>query len=191
MMHPRAHSPQSRRGFTLIELLVVIAIIGMLSSIVLASLNTARVKARDARRVSDMLEIQKAVELYNSDYGRYPISTCSNNQYPWASFDSPGYSPTTICATPNGIGSQTLTQALAPYIKSPSDPKPTTADSGYLYISSAGADYCVLIWNTPENMKSFGSSLVPARCGGVGSNGVCNNGNNSIYVGTGQYSAGC
>ena len=50
-------------GFTLIELLVVIAIIGVLASIVLASLNTARKKSRDARRISDIKQIQLALEL--------------------------------------------------------------------------------------------------------------------------------
>lgn len=55
----------TRRGFTLIELLVVIAIIGILSSVVLASLNTARQKARDARRIADIKQIQLANELYN------------------------------------------------------------------------------------------------------------------------------
>ena len=53
-----------KRGFTLIELLVVIAIIGILSSIVLASLNTARKKGRDARRIADMKQMQLALELY-------------------------------------------------------------------------------------------------------------------------------
>lgn len=51
-------------GFTLIELLVVIAIIGVLASIVLASLNSAREKSRDARRVADIKQIQLALELY-------------------------------------------------------------------------------------------------------------------------------
>jgi len=51
-------------GFTLIELLVVIAIIGVLASIVLASLNTARRKSRDARRISDIKQIQLALELF-------------------------------------------------------------------------------------------------------------------------------
>ena len=60
------------RGFTLIELLVVIAIIGMLSSVVLASLNTARAKARDARRVSDLKQMQLALELYYDSNGSYP-----------------------------------------------------------------------------------------------------------------------
>lgn len=62
------------RGFTLIELLVVVAIIGILSSVVLASLNSARQKGRDARRVSDIKQLQLALELYydsNSNVG-YP-----------------------------------------------------------------------------------------------------------------------
>jgi len=66
----RSNSVQE--GFTLIELLVVIAIIGMLSSVVLASLNTARAKARDARRFSDLRQLQIATELYNNDTGHYP-----------------------------------------------------------------------------------------------------------------------
>ena len=60
------------RGFTLIELLVVIAIIAILASIILASVNQARVKSRDARRVADVKEIQNALELYNNDNGQYP-----------------------------------------------------------------------------------------------------------------------
>lgn len=57
------------RGFTLIELLVVIAIIGLLASIILASLNTAQQKGRDARRVSDLQEIGQAMVAADSGSG--------------------------------------------------------------------------------------------------------------------------
>ena len=61
-----------QKGFTLIELLVVVAIIGLLSSVVLASLNTARSKARDARRLSDIKQLQIAIEMYYDSNGFYP-----------------------------------------------------------------------------------------------------------------------
>lgn len=59
-------------GFTLIELLVVIAIIGILSTTIMTSLNTARFKARDARRLSDIHQLQLALEMYYDSRGRYP-----------------------------------------------------------------------------------------------------------------------
>lgn len=67
------------RGFTLIELLVVIAIIGVLASIVLASLNSARRKSRDARRITDVKQIQLALELYFDAQGTpsYPTATAT------------------------------------------------------------------------------------------------------------------
>ena len=67
----------TQRGFTLIELLVVIAIIGILSSVVLASLSTARQKSRDAKRISDLGQVQLALELYFDKVQSYPIGTPS------------------------------------------------------------------------------------------------------------------
>jgi len=66
------YSKKQNGGFTLIELLVVIAIIGILSSVVLASLNSARGKARDAYRKSSMKQVQTALELYLDSNNSYP-----------------------------------------------------------------------------------------------------------------------
>lgn len=69
-MHPR----RSIRGFTLLELLVVIAIIGILSAVVLAILNSARIEGRDARRIADLKEVRNALELYYDDVKSYPAA---------------------------------------------------------------------------------------------------------------------
>tara|TARA_R110002124_G_scaffold17532_3_gene73513 strand:+ start:391218 stop:391757 length:540 start_codon:yes stop_codon:yes gene_type:complete len=61
-------------GFTLIELLVVVSIIGVLSTIVMSSLNDARVKARDTRRLSDMRTIYQALFMYELDNGFLPLN---------------------------------------------------------------------------------------------------------------------
>ena len=71
---------KSARGFTLIELLVVIAIIGVLASVVLASLNSARRKSRDARRLTDIKQIGIALQLHFDGAGaaQFPLAntTC-------------------------------------------------------------------------------------------------------------------
>lgn len=61
-----------KKGFTLIELLVVVAIIGLLATMVAVSLTSARSRARDSRRVSDIRNIENALELYYSAYLNYP-----------------------------------------------------------------------------------------------------------------------
>jgi prepilin-type N-terminal cleavage/methylation domain-containing protein len=60
-----------QRGFTLIELLVVISIIGVLASVVLASLNSARISARDAQRQLDLRAMKTALEMHFNDRGSY------------------------------------------------------------------------------------------------------------------------
>jgi prepilin-type N-terminal cleavage/methylation domain-containing protein len=62
----------SKKGFTLIELLVVIAIIGLLASIVIVSLNTARAKARDARKQADFRNISAALYMFYDKNNRMP-----------------------------------------------------------------------------------------------------------------------
>jgi len=63
---------KNKKCFTLIELLVVVAIMGLLAALAVIALNTARARARDARRVSDIKQIQTALELYYMDNYKYP-----------------------------------------------------------------------------------------------------------------------
>lgn len=65
---------QKPTGFTLIELLVVISIIGLLSTLAVVALNNARMKSRDAKRLSDIRQIQTALELYFNDSNDYPAT---------------------------------------------------------------------------------------------------------------------
>jgi general secretion pathway protein G len=70
---------KNKKGFTLIELLVVIAIIGLLSTLAIVSLNSARQKSRDAKRVADIKQVQTALELYYNDNFGYPPDVTSGD----------------------------------------------------------------------------------------------------------------
>jgi type II secretion system protein G len=107
---------KKQKGFTLIELLVVIAIIGILSSVVLASLSTAREKSRDARRISDIGQVRLALEMFYDSNATYPTSSAVGINY---------FSGTTTTAYP--IAYLTSTGLLP---KLPSDP---LASQSYIY----------------------------------------------------------
>ncbi len=79
----KTRKPLQDRGFTLIELLVVITIIGILATIVMVSVNSARVKARDVRRIADLRQVALALEMYFDDnpISGYPGSAGMND---WA-----------------------------------------------------------------------------------------------------------
>jgi prepilin-type N-terminal cleavage/methylation domain-containing protein len=62
------------KGFTLLELLVVIAIIGLISTFAAVSLNSGREKARDSRRLSDMKQLQTAMEFLYDDNDTYVMA---------------------------------------------------------------------------------------------------------------------
>jgi len=72
----------TRRGFSLIELLVVISIIGILSSVVLAALATARQKSRDAKRIADLGQLRVGLELYFDRRDTYPTTTAATPSKP-------------------------------------------------------------------------------------------------------------
>jgi len=69
------YKSSKQKGFTLIELLVVIAIISLLSSVLLASFNTVRLKTRNAKRAMDMQNIYTALSMYYIQYGCLPYTS--------------------------------------------------------------------------------------------------------------------
>lgn len=119
------------KGFTLIEFLVVVATFSLLSSIVLVDVSSTLKKARDARRLTDMQNIQNALEMYKSNYGYYPENT--DNDY--SGWDT-GY---------NGglTGGDIFIDPLNPVyiIKTPGDPITTAYNSGYSYYRYAAGLY--------------------------------------------------
>lgn len=159
----------AKKGFTLIELLVVIAIISLLSSVVLTSLQSAKLKAKDSQRLTEMKQIQKALEFYYDDHKHYPSVTtwtcfgCTNLTYRDQDILAPTPAPD-------------IASALRPYLsKDPIDPKGAVS-GGYYYTSKAnGTDYCFMIHTTVDDLRNFPSTMLNGfRCGGIGSDGKCN-----------------
>ena len=126
------------RGFTLIELLVVIAIIGILSSVVLASLSSSRNKAKTARRASDLHNLQQALEIY---------AVGNDSQYP-----NPGWAWRSQCTAWGGYAGDQVIPGLVPtyYSQMPADPDMNASANTccYLYLSD-GVNYKVLDHNCP------------------------------------------
>ncbi len=133
-----------QKGFTLIELLVVVAIISLLASVVMASLNSARVKARDAKRIAEKREVVTAMNLfYNSNNGRWPDSGGT-----WRCFGAPS---TETCFLANFSGLDSLVTDMAPYISSSPNNNASSGTYGYnrmIYHSSACVGCLQGIWPT-------------------------------------------
>ncbi|OGY49966.1 MAG: hypothetical protein A3J59_00920 [Candidatus Buchananbacteria bacterium RIFCSPHIGHO2_02_FULL_56_16] len=119
---------RKQRGFTLIELLVVIAIIGLLSTLAVVALNSARLKARDAKRIADVKQIQTGLELYFNDKTQYPVQTGTLGSTNFACLGTGGFGVVgTACGSPY--------MGLVP-----SNPTPMGAD--YVY-TGASASYSI------------------------------------------------
>jgi prepilin-type N-terminal cleavage/methylation domain-containing protein len=105
-----------RKGFTLIEILIVVAIIAILASVVLVGLGPTQQAGRDARRLSDIHEVQNGLELYYNKCGFYPGSAAAAACGAANNAATTGYSAgaTSLNAALTGSGLQITTVPLDP-----------------------------------------------------------------------------
>ena len=159
-------SSKFRRGFTLIELLVVIAIIGILSTLAVVALNSARQRSRDAKRVSDIRQVQTAIELGYSETGNYPQGTN-------LTLGSASYSvlcnisgQSTFTANTTNCGAGTIYMGLVPT-------NPTPNGANYVYTSASGSATYSITFNLEGTTGQLGSGDNCANENGIQAGSSC------------------
>lgn len=145
-----------KKGFTLIELLVVVAIISLLSSIVITNLESARIKARNVKRISDVEQIRNALFLaFDGSEEDFPISSgwgdycigLNDGENCWGNYS-------------RSAGNTALTQSISEYLSPiPVDPsRKNKIGDRYLYINpgpNAVPNHTMLrygIWTSGPNV---------------------------------------
>jgi len=163
---------KDKKGFTVVELMVTVSIIGILSTITFASFSQAQKRARIAKRISDLKQMQVALEYYYAVNKVYPDSGSA-----WKSECGGVYNWNVGITTAN----QVIPELIPNYIpKIPSDPRMdiSTPNSCYIYMSN-GSDYFLKAWNmvemTSADYLAQPQLVDPASDGGS---------NNSIVDGT-------
>lgn len=140
----------SRKGFTLIEILIVVAIIAILASVVLIGLGPTQQSGRDARRLSDLHEIQNGLELFYNKCGYYP-----------------GTAPAGVCANGATAGfNEMATNLVAAGIGVNTVPKDPTNSGTHIYYfrtdGAAASQYILAAVLENQNNSVFNSYTAPA-----------------------------
>jgi prepilin-type N-terminal cleavage/methylation domain-containing protein len=143
-----------RKAFTLVELLVVIAIIGLLSTVAIVSLGTARAKSRNAKRVADVKQLVTAFSMGLDANGTYPagtacVSSVCLGSLSWLPHDA------------------AVDAFINPFITAPTDPADgTRVQGGYVYIESwaDGGAACPPGTYLQYTLEALGTCSVGTSC---------------------------
>lgn len=158
---------KTSRGFTLIELLVVIAIIGLLSSVLVASINNSRVKARDAKRIADLKAMQTALYVYFDENGKMPDN------------------PNPCCGAIEGSAEyNTVMQTLVNggYLQSiPKSPKGSPSTGWYAYYNYGGPQIGALLVTTLEGGANSTTGISPSCRPWLPAQNWCDQSSNKYY----------
>src|SRR5689334_14932253 len=125
-----------QKGFTLIELLVVIAIIGILSSVVLASLNSARNKGADSAIKSNLANLRAQGEIYYDTNGRYNSNGTSGVA---------AATTAAACSTANTVFAATAVPSLNLGITAASNAYSATTWSATCALANSGLSWAVSV----------------------------------------------
>lgn len=141
----------NKKAFTLIELLVVLAIIALLSTLAVVALGSARQKANDAKRLSDIKQIQTALELYYTDKNAYPATGSEGLALGAGS---------ATCLGQDGFGASGCPD---PYMATlPKDP----GNASYMYTATNGTSY-ILTAKLESGAGNLNAGLIQASPSGI------------------------
>lgn len=147
------------RAFTIVELLIVIVVIGILATITITAYNGIQQRARDSDRISSLNQLQKAIELYYVDNGRYPAithglgfeSSCGSQTENWGHCDR----------------LKALTDALAPYVLLDPTSFSSATQGNYHYSYDSQTD---------DNFQTYGLIVTLEGNGGANDGGYYSTG---------------
>lgn len=150
---------KNKRGFTLIELIIVIAIVSLIATATVAVLNPFGQfqKARDAKVKSDLAQVQKALEVYYQDNGRYPPNASQCTYHIQGN---------------NGDGNDCIDwgRSWQPYINAmPSD---STVNHRYLYFVTSNGQAYYLYANLGKGAADPQSCNNGSACNSLSGNGI-------------------